>query len=84
MEHNFNSETYDSSINHAVVGFQTYDSSINHAVVGFQTYLSTRVVIPRYNQKGPEIRQKLFCSAHCIHFVLLTAYIFHSIYPKIY
>jgi hypothetical protein len=38
---------------------ETYVSSINHAVVGFQTYLSMRVVIPRYNQKGPEIRDKL-------------------------
>jgi hypothetical protein len=26
------------------------------------------VVIPRYNQKGPEIRDKLICCAHCIHF----------------
>jgi hypothetical protein len=54
MEHNFISETY--------------DSNIDHVVVGFQTYLSTRVVIPRYNQKGPEIREKLLCCAHCIHF----------------
>jgi hypothetical protein len=36
--------------------------------VGFQTYLSTRVVIRRYNQKGPAIREKLLCCVYCIHF----------------
>jgi hypothetical protein len=47
---------------------EIYGSNINRAVVGFQTYLTTRAVIPMYNQKGPEIREKLLCCAYCNNF----------------